>query len=181
MGSKHFGFSQLGVCLIQSGRADQYDRFSQAALSRFSSTTAGVAAERILKICLLRDPRQSLMDSLAPLAHVAEVTTTKASSGPDAAWPVRSLTRQEPRPLTSNSPWHCTRLGRRTKHLKNLAWAASPSKTNSRGIWSRAALPKVFGLIGSSRVSCCRRRLTRNGSVNTAASRVLAIIGAFTN
>jgi eukaryotic-like serine/threonine-protein kinase len=93
-------FLSCGVCLIQSGRADQYDRFSQAALSRFSSTTAGVAAERILKICLLRDPRQSLMDSLAPLAHVAEETSTatnnhEAEASFRAAWASVSLSLWE--------------------------------------------------------------------------------------
>jgi eukaryotic-like serine/threonine-protein kinase len=65
-------FLGCGVCLIESGHADHYDRFGQLALSRFASTTNGVAAERIVKICLLKPPDQSVLESLAPLARVAE-------------------------------------------------------------------------------------------------------------
>jgi eukaryotic-like serine/threonine-protein kinase len=64
-------FLGCGACLIESGRADQYDLFRQAATSRFASTTNAVAAERILKICLLTRPDKELSESLAPLARVA--------------------------------------------------------------------------------------------------------------
>jgi hypothetical protein len=69
-------FLGAGVCLIESGRADQFDQFRQLALSRFASNTNSVAAERTVKICLLKPPDQSVMKSLAPLAGVAEVSFT---------------------------------------------------------------------------------------------------------
>jgi len=65
-------FLGSGVCLVESGGADHYDRFRQTALSRFASTTNAVAAERILKISLLASPDKSVMESLTPLAGVAE-------------------------------------------------------------------------------------------------------------
>jgi hypothetical protein len=65
-----------GVCLIESGETDRYDRFRQVALSRFASATNAVAAERILKISLLESPSQSAVEALAPLAHVAEDSFT---------------------------------------------------------------------------------------------------------
>jgi hypothetical protein len=65
-------FLGAGVSLIQSDGADRYDRFRRVALSRFASTTNGVAAERIVKICLLERPDRGVMQSLRPLANVAE-------------------------------------------------------------------------------------------------------------
>jgi serine/threonine protein kinase len=65
-------FLGCGVCLIESGDAEHYDWFRQAALSRFASTPNGVAAERIIKICLLKAPSQGVLESFAPLARVAE-------------------------------------------------------------------------------------------------------------
>jgi hypothetical protein len=89
-------FLGAGVCLAESGGADQDDRFAQVALSRFASTTNGVAAERILKICLLESPSQSVMESLAPLARVAEdsfttVDTHETDAPFRAAWGSVSL------------------------------------------------------------------------------------------
>jgi eukaryotic-like serine/threonine-protein kinase len=68
------------VCLIESGRASQYHRSRQAALAHFASTTNGVAAERVLKACLLKPPGLSEMESLAPLARVAEQGFANADS-----------------------------------------------------------------------------------------------------
>jgi eukaryotic-like serine/threonine-protein kinase len=65
-------FFSCGVCLIESEASDHYDQFRQEGLARFASTTNGVAAERIIKMCLLRAPGQSELESLAPLARVAE-------------------------------------------------------------------------------------------------------------
>jgi serine/threonine protein kinase len=80
-------FLGYGVCLIESGRADEYDRFSQAALSRFAATTNGVAAERIVKICLLKTSGPSVMESLSPLVRVAEEAfATPDSHDPEAAF-----------------------------------------------------------------------------------------------
>ena len=85
-----------GVCLIESGGADHYDLFAQAALSRFASTSNAVAAERTLKTCLLKSPSQSMMESLAPLARLAEKSFATADSHDEdasfrAAWGSVSL------------------------------------------------------------------------------------------
>jgi hypothetical protein len=75
------------VCLIESGVADHHDRVPQVALARFASTTNGVAAERIVKVCLLKPPSQSVMESLAPLTRVAEDSfTTVDTHDTDAAF-----------------------------------------------------------------------------------------------
>jgi serine/threonine protein kinase len=89
-------FLGCGVCLAQSGAADRYDRFRQAALSRFISITNPVAAERIVKISLLESPSKDAVESLAPLARVAEssfATTASHDTEADfrAAWGSVSL------------------------------------------------------------------------------------------
>ncbi len=85
-----------GVCLIESGGADHYDQFGQAALSRFASTSNAVAAERTIKTCLLKSPSQSVMESLAPLARLAEESFATVDSHDEdanfrAAWGSVSL------------------------------------------------------------------------------------------
>jgi eukaryotic-like serine/threonine-protein kinase len=69
-----------GASLIEGGGTDHYHQFCQVALSRFAATSNGVAAERILKICLLKSPSQNVMASLAPLARVAEDSFTIPNS-----------------------------------------------------------------------------------------------------
>jgi len=69
-----------GVSLIESGGAGHYEGFRQKAFSRFAATTNAVVAERILKISLLESPSKRLVESLAPLARVAEETFTKVAS-----------------------------------------------------------------------------------------------------
>jgi hypothetical protein len=81
MGSKRTWI--FWVAVSASSRAEKpedYDRFRQGALIRFASTTNGVAAERVVKICLLEAPVQSVLESLAPLARVAE----NAFANPDS-------------------------------------------------------------------------------------------------
>ena len=80
-------FLRCGVSLVESGAGDHDQRFRQTALSRFATTSNGVVAERIVKICLLSSPSQSLAESLAPLARVAgESFATVDSHDPDAAF-----------------------------------------------------------------------------------------------
>jgi serine/threonine protein kinase len=85
-----------GVCLIESGGTDHYDQFGQAALSRFASTTNAVAAERIVKISLLKSPSKSVVESLAPLARLAKESFATVDSHDEdadfrAAWGSVSL------------------------------------------------------------------------------------------
>jgi serine/threonine protein kinase len=93
-------FLGCGVCLIEGDEADHYEMFTQEALSRFIDTSNAVAAERILKICLLKPPSQSVMDSLASLAHVAEESFTASDTHDEdatfrAAWGSVSLSLWE--------------------------------------------------------------------------------------
>jgi tetratricopeptide (TPR) repeat protein len=78
-------FIGCGVCLIESGGADHYDLFSQAALSRFVATSNAVAAERTLKTCVLIAPSQSVMESLVPLARLAGKSFATADSREEEA------------------------------------------------------------------------------------------------
>ncbi len=84
-------FFACGVCLVNSGRTEHYEDFRRQALLRFGAMTNAVAAERVMKICLLQSPSERELESLAPLARVAEQTFTKPDShDPDdvlrAAW-----------------------------------------------------------------------------------------------
>jgi serine/threonine protein kinase len=89
-------FLGSGVCLIESGGADHYDLFSQAALSRFVATSNAVAAERTIKTCLLEPPSQSVMAALTPLVRLARESFAAADSHDEdaefrAAWGAVSL------------------------------------------------------------------------------------------
>jgi eukaryotic-like serine/threonine-protein kinase len=106
-------FLGCGVSLVEGGGADHYDGFRQSALSRFASTTNAVAAERIVKISLLESPSKSVVESLAPLAGVAEeFFATAASSDAEAdfraAWGSVSLALWE---------------YRRGHYTKSIEWA----------------------------------------------------------
>jgi eukaryotic-like serine/threonine-protein kinase len=89
-------FLAAAVCRIESAAADHGDSLAKTALSRFASTTNGVTAERILKVCLLKPPSQSLMASLDRLARVADdafsaVDSRDAAAAFRAAWGSVSL------------------------------------------------------------------------------------------
>jgi eukaryotic-like serine/threonine-protein kinase len=73
------------VCLVESGGADQYDRFAQAVLSRFASTSNAVVAERTIKTCVFLPPGQTMMESLIPLTDLAKATFATNASHEDAA------------------------------------------------------------------------------------------------
>jgi hypothetical protein len=108
-------FLRCGVCLVESGGGGHDNRFRQAALSRFAATSNGVVAERIVKICLLSSPRQSVVESLAPLARVAGESFAAADThDPDApfraAWASVSLALWE---------------YRRGHYARSIEWARS--------------------------------------------------------
>jgi serine/threonine protein kinase len=88
------------VSSIENNQRDRYDQFCQAALLRYAAATNAVAAERILKMCLLEPPQQSTMAALVPFAHVAEKAFTIADSRDSdavfrAAWGSISLSLWE--------------------------------------------------------------------------------------
>jgi serine/threonine protein kinase len=137
-------FFSWGVCLIESGRAEQDSRFSQMALTRFAATTNAVAAERIVKICLLTAPDQSMMESLAPLARVAEKEFGAPESGDSgaafrAAWGSVSLALWE---------------YRRGHYARSIEWArrclAFPESNAPREATAHVELALAFFQTGKS-------------------------------
>jgi serine/threonine protein kinase len=65
-------YQACGVLLAECGDVERYEQFCRAAIGRFSSTTNGDMAGRILKTCLLFPPERSLREQLAPMAQLAE-------------------------------------------------------------------------------------------------------------
>ncbi|HLX95835.1 MAG TPA: serine/threonine-protein kinase [Verrucomicrobiae bacterium] len=64
-------YLRLGPALIELGDAKGYERFRQEAITRFAGTTYPVAAERVVKISLLRPANPQTMNALAPMAELA--------------------------------------------------------------------------------------------------------------
>jgi len=86
-------YLRLGPALIELGDANGYERFRQEAIARFTRTTYPVAAERVVKISLLRPADPETMGALAPLAELAAKPfasvasdSTNAESVFQAAW-----------------------------------------------------------------------------------------------
>jgi tetratricopeptide (TPR) repeat protein len=65
-------FLSCGTALVESGNREGFWQFCDMAIARFNGTTNPVAAERILKICLLLPPPEETLRAVAPLAKVAE-------------------------------------------------------------------------------------------------------------
>jgi tetratricopeptide (TPR) repeat protein len=64
-------YQACGAALAELPDWGRYRRFCQASVSRFSGTTNGDAAARIVKTCLLAPPDPRLMEALRPMAAVA--------------------------------------------------------------------------------------------------------------
>ncbi len=91
-------YLRLGPALIELGDVKGYDRFRQEAIARFAGTSHPVAAERVIKICLLLPADPKTMNALAPLAALAAKSfssvapdNTNAETVFQAAWGSISL------------------------------------------------------------------------------------------
>jgi len=62
------------AALCASGKPGQYDRFRRMAIQRFSHTSHPVVAEQILKAGLLLPADEAMLESLEPLAEIAETS-----------------------------------------------------------------------------------------------------------
>ena len=93
-------FLSAGPVLIVSGNLDGYDRFRHGAIARVTGTLDPVIAERTIKVSLLLPADREVMDSLSPLAAVAENSLPRngPSGGGDVfleAWRCVSLALME--------------------------------------------------------------------------------------
>jgi tetratricopeptide (TPR) repeat protein len=132
-------FLRARVAAAASGESDRTDRICQEAVSRFSAAnTNSVAAERILKICLLRAPSEKLADSLAPLARVAKASfATVDSRDQEAAF---------------RAAWGSISLGlweyRRGNYAESIDWVkrclASPDSNEPRSATAHIELAMDF-------------------------------------
>ena len=85
-----------GVTLATLGSDAQFERFREGCITRFKATENPVAAERTVKISLLRPPDGRVLASLAPLAEVAARPFTNLNGNSSLmqfreAWPPISL------------------------------------------------------------------------------------------
>ena len=95
-------FLRLGPALLEMGDVQGYERFRQAAIARFTSTPYPVAAERVVKISLLRPADPNTISALTPLAELAAKSfanvvpgNTNAETVFQAAWGSLSLALME--------------------------------------------------------------------------------------
>jgi eukaryotic-like serine/threonine-protein kinase len=89
-------FLSAGPALIASGNLDGYERFRRGAIARVAGTSDPVIAERTIKVSLLLPADREVMNSLSPLAAVAENSLPRSvpSGGGDVfleAWRCVSL------------------------------------------------------------------------------------------
>jgi hypothetical protein len=87
---------RLGVTLAEMGDRTQFGQFRKMAIERFGNTTNAVTAERTIKISLLLPADEQDVQSLLPLAALAEkVFSSTDEKNPDAvfqaAWGAVSL------------------------------------------------------------------------------------------
>jgi hypothetical protein len=79
---------ELGPALVEQGDGPGYERFRMEAIARFSGT-AGLFADRIIKISLLRPADEKLLASLKPMAEETAKYFAEADQTGDAftaAW-----------------------------------------------------------------------------------------------
>jgi hypothetical protein len=95
-------YLRLGPALVELGDMAAYDRFRQEMIARFAGTTYPVAAERVVKISLLRPVDPKIISALTPLAALAansfgNITAgnTNAETVFQAAWGSLSLALME--------------------------------------------------------------------------------------
>src|SRR6516225_1976721 len=88
--------------LIDTANLKVYERFRQEVIARFSGTSYPVAAERVVKISLLRAADPNTMNALAPLADLAAKSfagvasdNTNAEAVFQAAWGSLSVALME--------------------------------------------------------------------------------------
>ena len=93
---------RLGAVLIETADLKGYERFRQEVIARFSGTSYPVAAERVVKISLLRAADPNTMNALAPLADLAAKSfagvasdNTNAEAVFQAAWGSLSVALME--------------------------------------------------------------------------------------
>ncbi|HXR49241.1 MAG TPA: protein kinase [Candidatus Limnocylindrales bacterium] len=95
-------YLRLGPVLIELDDVKGYERFRQEAIARFASTSHSVAAERVVKICLLLPADPKTMNALTRLAELAAKSFgsvapdhTNAETVFQAAWGSLSLALME--------------------------------------------------------------------------------------
>ena len=95
-------YLRLGPALVELGETTAYERFREEMIARFAGTTYPVAAERVVKISLLRPANPKTISALTPLAALAAKSfggiatgNTNAETVFQAAWGSLSLALME--------------------------------------------------------------------------------------
>jgi hypothetical protein len=80
-------YQACGVLLAECGQRERYKIFCRAAIDRFQASTNGDTAGRVLKTCLLFPPEPSVMESLAPMARIADEAYRPTTEDKHPSWP----------------------------------------------------------------------------------------------
>jgi serine/threonine protein kinase len=79
-------YQACSVLLAEESDRERYDRFCQAAIATYGTTTNGDTAGRILKSCLLFPPDKQLMAGLQPMADTADQLFAPLPAGNFSDW-----------------------------------------------------------------------------------------------
>ncbi|HEY8902646.1 MAG TPA: serine/threonine-protein kinase, partial [Chthoniobacterales bacterium] len=77
--------------LVEIGDLSTYEKVRQLAVARFAGSKNPVAAEQILKISLIEPAAPNMLQTLEPLAKVADASLKNASGAPITAWRATAL------------------------------------------------------------------------------------------
>ncbi len=95
-------YLRLGPAVLELGNVQAYESFRQQAITRFAGTLYPVAAERVVKISLLRPADPKTISALTPLAELATKSfgviapgNTNVETAFQAAWGSLSLALME--------------------------------------------------------------------------------------
>ena len=137
--SSALDFLRCGAALIELGNTNDYERFRQGAIARFSQAPCPFA-DRIVKISLLLPASERLLESLKPLAEVDAKYLAEADQGGDVF----------------TAAWRSVSLGlleyRRGNYLKAVEWCrrclAYPGTNAPRTATARIILAMAYNRLG---------------------------------
>jgi hypothetical protein len=81
--SSAFDLLRLGPTLIADGDMAGYHRFVEESFARFSSITNTIAAEQVMKVCLICPPADTNLPQLASLSTVLSRSISETKPGQD--------------------------------------------------------------------------------------------------
>ena len=139
-------YFKLSLALIEAGKRDDFNRFREETVARYSHATNATAANRIIKSCLLLPAPRHLLELLEPQARACEEGISN-SSVYVAAWSSLSLAlleyRQGNYAKASNLSRKCLAYPE-----SNAPWTTTAQLILAMSFWQmhqyREAVPKMI-------------------------------------